>query len=75
MTSLSVIICTLLASPAITLLYMRYCNMVATKELGKQKSDEFKSGEVVEMKLSRENKEIIVHPNSLKGHVLTLYAN
>ncbi len=75
MTSLSLIICTLMASPAITLFYMRYCNMIATQELGEQKTDEVKNSPVVEINLNREDKEIIVYPNFLKGNILTLYAN
>lgn len=39
MTSLSLFICAIVASPAITLCYMRYCNMIAIKKLNEPKSN------------------------------------
>ncbi len=65
----------MVASPAITLFYMRYCNMIATQELGEHKSGELKYTKAVRVNLSKDDKEITIYPNPLKDNILTLHSN
>ena len=67
--------CAMFASPAITLFYMRHCNIIAIKELGEDKSGEVKYTKVARVNLSKDDRELTVYPNSLKDNIFKPYSN